>query len=427
MMPRTVLVPTLAGLLAACGAEAEQATEPTPPGEEARSALSRNPNPSVPPADLSALVSGNTAFALNLHRELAAAGGNVFFSPHSISTALAMTYAGARGDTAAQMEGALDFRLPEARLHPAFNAVDLALESRGQGASGRDGQPFRLRVENALFAQRDYQLLPDFLDTLAVHYGAGVSLMDFVEDTEGSRVAINDWVDQATEGRISELIPPGVLSPATVLVLTNAVYFNASWKDPFEPSATTSEPFAAPSGPVTVDMMRQTTQLPHASGAGWEAVALPYDGDELDMVVVVPQGDLSTLEAQLDPALVSTIFGGLRPAQVTLGFPKFETRYASSLVEPLGALGMRDAFTGAANLSGMDGTRRLFIQDILHEAFVAVDEAGTEAAAATAVVVGRTSAPGQQVRLTVDRPFLFLIRDRATNAIVFMGRIVDPS
>jgi len=424
LLPLSFAVPLA---LAACGSDADDGM-PDAPGEIARSGLQRQTNPNVPAADQAQLVEGNTAFALDLYAKLSSEPGNVFYSPHSISTALAMTYAGARGTTETQMADALEFRLPQSQLHPAFNWLDLELESRGQGASGADGQPFRLRVANALFAQTGYHFESAFLDTLALNYGAGVNLLDFVEETEPSRDKINAWVDEATEGRIDELIPQGVLTPATVLVLTNAVYFNASWATPFEEDQTTDEPFTTPNGTVTARMMHNSAELTYAQGSGYQAVALPYDGDELDMVVVVPDaGTLGAFEASLDAAKLDEVFTGLSSAQVQLGLPKFETRFKTSLVEHMKALGMIDAFSGEADLSGMDGTRSLFIQDILHEAFVKVNEAGTEAAAATAVVVGRTSVPPQQVTLTVDRPFLFFIRDRATGAVVFAGRIVDPT
>jgi len=410
--------------LAACGTD----DMPEPPGVLVRSAVQRELAPQVPAADATSLSEGNLAFAMNLYQELRSEPGNLFYSPHSISSALAMTYAGARSDTETQMAQALQYRLPQDRLHAAFNALDQALVSRGQGAEGKDNKPFRLRVANALFAQEGYTLQDSFLDTLARNYGAGVSLFDFTNRSEEARQAINAWVEDATEGRIDELLAQGVLTPATRLVLTNAVYFNASWQSPFESSATKDEPFNAPSGQVTARMMHANQELLYASGEGYQAVALPYDGGELDMVVVMPGAErFDSFESALDGPTLSTILSDLSSAQVQLSLPKFETRFETSLVKPLKALGMSDAFSGAADLSGIDGSQDLYVQDVVHEAFVKVDEAGTEAAAATAVIVGRTSLPPEQVTLTVDRPFIFLIRDRATDAIVFAGRIVDPT
>ncbi|MCB9651213.1 MAG: serpin family protein [Deltaproteobacteria bacterium] len=409
--------------LAACGDDAI----PDPPGRMVRSSLEREQNPSVPPADAADLVAGNTAFAVDMFHQLRAADENLFFSPHSISIALAMTYAGARTETELQMADALDFRLPQARLHPAFDQLDLALGSRGQGASGKDGQPFRLRIANALFGQEGYAFLPDYLDTLALNYGAGLSLFDFTTEAESARQAINGWVEDATEGRIPELLAEGVITPQTVLVLTNAVYFNASWANPFEPSATQAGTFHAPAGDISAQMMRGTEEMLYGAGAGYQAVGIPYDGDELDMVVVLPdQGGFDDFAVDLDGAGLQAIFAGLQGASVNLTLPRFELRSKAELVPAFKALGMVDAF-GDADFSGMDGTRSLFIQEIVHEAFVAVDEAGTEAAAATAVVVGRTSAPAEQATVVVDRPFLVFIRDRATGAVVFAGQIVNPS
>jgi serpin B len=399
---------------------------PDPPGERLRSSLTRELNPNVPAADAADLVAGNTAFALDMFQQLRRQNENLFFSPHSISIALAMTYAGARGQTETQMADALEFRLPQDRLHPAFDQLDLALTSRGQGASGKDGQPFRLRIANALFAQEGYPFEAAFLDTLALNYGAGVSLFDFVHESEAARRAINGWIDDATEGRIPELLAQGVITPDTVLVLTNAVYFNAAWANPFEPSATQDGTFHSTAGDVSVPMMHGTEEMLFAQGDDYQAVGIPYDGDELDMVVVVPaQANYEDFARNLDGAGAQAIFAALQGATVTLTLPKFELRSKVGLVEPLEALGMVDAF-GEADFSGMDGTKSLFIQDVLHEAFVKVDEAGTEAAAATAVVVGRTSAPIEQATLVVDRPFVVFIRDRATGAVVFAGQIVDP-
>lgn len=410
--------------LAACGTD----DMPEPPGVLVRSSVQRDAAPQVPAADATSLSEGNLAFAMNLYQELRSEPGNLFYSPHSISSALAMTYAGARASTETQMAEALQYRLPQARLHAAFNQLDQALMSRGQTAQGSDNKPFRLRIANALFAQEGYALQDSFLDTLALNYGAGVSLFDFTNGSEEARQAINAWVEDATEGRIEELLAQGVLTSATRLVLTNAVYFNASWQSPFDSSATKDEPFNAPTGQVTARMMHATQELLYASGEGYQAVALPYDGGELDMVVVMPGAErFDSFESALDGPTLSAILSDLSSAQVQLALPKFETRFEASLVQPLKALGMSDAFSASADLSGIDGSQDLYVQDVVHEAFVKVDEAGTEAAAATAVIVGRTSLPPEQVTLTVDRPFIFLIRDRATDAIVFAGRIIDPT
>jgi len=398
-------------------------------GGVAQAAVKRDLKPDAPTADLGDLVRGNTVFALDLYQALKGKGGNLFYSPFSISMALAMTYAGARGQTEAQMAETLHFTLPQERLHVAFNQIDQELASRGQGAQGKDGQGFRLNVVNALWAEQTYKFLDPFLDTLARNYGAGLRLVDFVKASDKARVVINDWVAEQTEDRIQDLIPEGVLNELTRLVLTNAIYFNAAWAKPFIPNRTADGTFyLLDGGEVTVPMMRQTEPVGYARGNGYQAVELAYSGEELSMILVVPDaGRFEAFEAALDAAQVEGIEGDLAPEHVALTLPKFEVESDFSLADALSALGMATAFTEDADLSGMDGSRDLLIADVIHKAFVSVDEAGTEAAAATAVIVQVESAPQEPVEVTIDRPFLFFIRDNATGAILFLGRVLDPS
>ncbi len=394
-------------------------------GQLLRSTRGRDLAPAA--ADLGALVDGNIDFALALYHAWRGEEGNLFLSPHSISTALAMTYAGARGETAEQMAAALRFGLPAERLHAAFNALDLELASRGEGAAGSDGQPFRLRVVNQLWGERTYSFLPPFLDTLAEHYGAGLRVLDFVGAAEPARLAINDWVAYQTEQRIRDLLPQGSITSLTRLVLTNAVYFNAAWQSPFPIANTSPGPFTRLDGTQTqAPMMRQTANFPAQVGANWTAVELPYDGDELSMMLLVPDpGAFADFEQKLTAARLNAVLAGLGPRLVELTLPTFEYSCQASLKAFLAQLGMPLAFSEAADFSGMDGTRELLISDVVHQAFVKVNEQGTEAAAATGVVAGVTSAP-EPLTLTVDRPFLFLIRDRATGAILFLGRVAEP-
>ncbi len=385
--------------------------------------------PNVPAQDLAELVRGNTGFASDLYRALREQeSGNFFYSPSSISIALAMTWAGARGETEREMADVLHFTLPQDRLHPAFNALDLELARRGQGARGKDGKGFRLHIVNALWSQKGYQFLPEFLDTLARNYGAGLRLLDFVSDPEAARGVINDWVSDQTEGRIRDLIPPGVVSALTRLVLTNAIYFNAAWAEPFEKSLTADGPFYLLDGrQVMVPMMRQTAHFGYAEGEEFQAVELPYDGEELAMVILLPgEGRFEEFEASLDAARLEKMLGGLRSQHLSLTMPRFRVESSFHLAGTLAAMGMPSPFQpDQADFSGMDGTRDLYIQAVLHKAFVSVDESGTEAAASTAVIVGVTGLPGLEV--TVNRPFIFLIRDRQTGAILFVGRVVNPA
>jgi len=385
-------------------------------------------SPNVIATDLTALVDGNSAFAFDLYQSLSEQGGNLFYSPYSISAALAMTYAGARGDTERQIADALHFVLSQDRLHPAFNALDLELASRGEGAEGKDEKGFRLNIVNAIWGQEDYKFLAEFLDVLAENYGAGLRLLDFVNAPEESRITINDWVSDHTEGRIEDLIPQGVIDALTRLVLTNAIYFNAAWLNPFNEDMTADDTFhLLDGGEVIVPMMSQTESFGYAEGDGYQAVELPYDGSELSMVIMLPQaGQFGAFEGSLNADLVDTIMKDLEYRQVALTMPKFEFESDFSLVNTLAAMGMPVAFSTAADFSGMTGTRDLFIAEILHKAFVSVDEAGTEAAAATAVVMKLTATPEEPVGVAVDRPFVFLIRDVETDAILFVGRVVNP-
>jgi len=397
--------------------------------EIARSARQRVTSPDVAAPDLADLVDGNSAFAFDLYQVLREENGNLFYSPHSISLALAMTYAGARDETEQQMAETLHFILPQDRLHPALNSLDLELARRGEGAEGKDGEGFRLTIVNAIWGQDGYAFLPEFLDTLAENYGAGLRILDFTSALEESRVTINDWVSEQTEGRIEDLIPQGAISPATVLVLTNAIYFNAAWAEPFEEGATEDGTFhLLDGGEVTVPMMGQMESFGYAEGEGYQAVELPYDGWELSMVILLPEaGEFEPFEDSLDAERVDGIVNDLAHRQVALTMPKFEFESDFSLKDSLAAMGMADAFTGAADFSGMTGGHDLFIAEVIHEAFVSVDEAGTEAAAATAVMIAELAMPEEPVEVTVDRPFIFLIRDIETGAILFVGRVIDPS
>jgi serine protease inhibitor len=409
--------------LGGCGAQEEELYG----GEEARSDKQRLASPVVPASDLQAQVKGNTTFAFELYQRLCGDPGNLFFSPHSISLALAMTHAGAKNTTEKQMEQVLSF-LPQAKLHPALNKLDLELAKRGQGAKGADGSPFRLNVVNATWGQRGYAFLPGYLDTLALNYGAGLRLLDFAEQPEPSRKTINGWVEQKTEQRIKDLIPSGTITNATRLVLTNAIYFNASWDKPFKPEMTKTEPFTTLAGAqVKVPMMNGSFGASYTRGTDFTAAALPYDGHELSMLIIVPEaGKFDSFEKALTAAKLDQIIKGLAAAQLTIKLPRFGFTKPIKLAKTLTAMGMIDAFSGEADFSGIDGSRSLFISEVLHKAFVKVDENGTEAAAATAVVMPG-SGPPQPETLLADRPFIFLIRDHATGAVLFVGRVVDPS
>lgn len=405
----------------------ESCSDANTPGCVVASEKQRISNPSVAAPDLDAAVDGNTAFALDLYQQLRTEKGNLFYSPFSISEALAMTYAGARGPTETQMAKALHFSLPQAKLHPAFNAIDLALASRGQGAAGSDSQGFRLNVTNALWGQLGAAFEAPFLDTLGQNYGAGMHVVNFVEEAETSRGIINTWVAKKTEDRIKDLLPQGSISSDTRLVLTNAIYFNAAWASPFDPAKTALADFTLSDGSkVKAQTMSDVQEVPYGDGSDYAAVSLPYDGGELSMVLILPpQGGLDAFEASLTPARLATILDGLGNHSVTITMPRFKIESAFSLKEQLSKLGMTDAFGEGADFSGINGKRDLSIGSVVHKAFVNVGETGTEAAAATGVTVGVTSVP-EPAEIHLDHPYLFLIRDNATKSILFLGRVENP-
>ena len=394
--------------------------------------------------DVKALVEGNNAFAFDLYgklKELESSvsstdifgkpkkqESNLFFSPFSISTALAMTYAGARGNTAAQMEKALHFNLGQQRLHPAFHG--LIWDIQGRQKTGN----YQLSVANALWGQKGYGFLPDFLKLTKDKYGAGLSEVDFEHDTEGARLAINKWVEVQTNNRIKDLVPPGVLSDLTRLVLTNAIYFKATWASEFKHDATRSETFMPPDGDsVQAPMMHQTHMFAYGETDELQTLEMLYKGNDLSMVVLLPRkrDGLAALEKALTQERLAELLDGLAQNLVELTLPKFKSTTTFRLEEVLKSLGVIDAFVlRKADFSGMSSKRDLFIQAVLHKAFVEVDEKGTEAAAATAVAMAMEFVPVVEPPrpkvFCADHPFLFLIRDRRTGSILFMGRVMNP-
>ena len=377
-----------------------------------------------------ALVNGNNDFAFNLYQALRGTDSNLFYSPYSISLALAMTYAGVSSTTETQMAGILKFTIPQDRLHPAFNAIDLMLTSRGQGAQGTDEKGFRLHIANDIWGQRGFSFLQSYLDLLAQNYGAGLRVIDFTQDPEQSRLVINKQVSLETEEKINNLLQQGSVTDLTRLVLTNAVYFNAAWQYHFEKSATSNGDFFLLNGEnISVPMIKQMESFGYLKSDGYQVVELPYDGRELSMLIILPdQGQFDTFEASLSGQTLKDIVGKIENKEVDLSMPKFTYQSSFGLKQALSSLGITDAFTpNSADFSGIDGKKDLYIQDVVHQAYVAVNEDGTEAAAATGVVVGITSMPSEIITLDVNRPFIFVIRDIGTRTVLFAGRVVNPS
>lgn len=423
-VPTTVLNTPVAGQNTPI--PAQPTTAPTAETGGERGTLPRESPPLTAFNAMPALSKSNTAFALDLYQQLRSQEGNLFFSPFSISEALAMTYAGAKGETAAQMAKAMHFDLPAADLHAAFNALSSTLAGR---AKNGDQPGFKLNIANALWGQQGFVFQPDFLNALSLNYGAGMQTVDYAK-SEDARQTINDWVANQTADKIKDLIPEGVLNEMTRLVLTNAIYFNAAWMIPFEKDATKEDSFHLLNGSeVKVPMMRQTESFGYYKGEDFKAVELFYEGRQLSMVILMPdEGKLPDFEKSLTEAGLQKILDQLAMERIDLSLPKFKVDSSFGLADQLAALGMPDAFDVAkADFSGMTGKPDLYITNVVHKAFVDVNEAGTEAAAATGVIMGLKSMPtGEPVRLQIDHPFLFLIRDSETGALLFLGRVVQP-
>lgn len=399
--------------------------------QELISDLSQEDMTNFPLEDLAGLAEGNNAFAVDLYQKLASQKGNLFYSPYSISSALAMTYAGAEGKTAQEMAAVFHFLENEDQLHAGFNALSQYLESLAELDIPEDqGDPFQLNIANSIWGQQDFHFEEDFLDTLALNYGAGLRLLDYVQAPEESRQTINEWVSDQTQEKIQDLIPEGAVTSDTRLVLSNAIYFKATWMEPFEESLTEDGIFYGLDGEeIEVPLMSlgSDSSFPYYQGEGYQAIALPYLGGQVSMLVLIPdEGTFEEFEGDFSKDLLDQVISEMQYSPVRLEFPKFEFETEISLAKTLAAMGMPEAFSGAADFSGMTGDKDLFISDVFHKAYVGVDEKGTEAAAATAVMMRLTAAPENPIELTVDRPFLFAIRDHQTNSILFMGRMVSP-
>lgn len=383
------------------------------------------------PGALAATVSAVSAFSADLFTAVArSSSGNLVCSPYSVAIALGMTVQGARGETAAQILRVLHNR-DATTLADGLNAIDLALASRSGEVPGPDPdrpQTIELSSANSLWGGQTMTWAQPFLATLARDFGTGMRVVDY-EQAETARAMINAWVSQQTHARIPELIPAGTLTRDTRLTLVNALYFKAPWRTPFEPEVTRTAPFHRLDG-STVDVNLMTgSGARFTSGPGWEAVDLPYAKGQLAMAVIVPDRDqFAELEKSLTDGGLAAILAGFAPTQVRVGLPRWTMRTQTQLGGVLSALGMPLAFTDAADFSAMTTQDPLQISAVVHEGFIAVDEAGTEAAAATAVMMRVTSARIEEPRSVVaDRPFLYVIHDVPTGVPLFIGRMLDPN
>jgi serpin B len=373
-------------------------------------------------ADTAEVVRGNSAFALELYGRLRGREGNLFLSPASISTALAMTYGGARGRTADAMASTLHFGLGPDRLHSALGALlrDLGDKARRHG--------YTLNLADALWTQKGHPFVPEFLRLAHDRYGAELRELEFSRAAGDARRTINDWVARQTNDKIRDLIQEGMLDPDTRLVLTNAIYFKGDWAHPFPKDRTQDAPFHLSTRTQTTGpLMSQTNHFGYLEGKSFQAVELPYAGSDLAMVVLLPRqvDGLADTEKSLTRDTLQRCLDGLQEREVAVSLPRFRVTAEFSLKDTLAAMGMGVAFSGDADFSGMDGTRDLYLSAVVHKAYVDVNEKGTEAAAATGVVAKLTEAPVIPV-FRADHPFLFLIRDRRTGSVLFMGRLVNP-
>jgi serpin B len=373
--------------------------------------------------DVAAVVRGNNEFAFDLYAQLRQKDGNLFFSPESISTALAMTYAGARGTTADEMAKTLHFDLNTDKLHPTFHTLIDELN----GAGKKRG--YQLSVANALWGQKGFSFLPDFLKLTKKNYGAGLRDVDFVGDTEGARKTINSWVEKETKDKIKDLLQPGVLDSLTRLVLTNAIYFKGDWDRQFKKDLTRKEDFhVSTDKKVEAMMMHDDGKFKYLDGGTFQALELPYKGKELSMIVLLPKkiDGLAEFEKTLTAAKVADWLPKLRQQEVMVSLPKFKMTSEFSMKDTLAAMGIKQLFNAnGADLSGMDGQRDLFVSAVVHKAYVDVNEEGTEAAAATGVIVALAAAPAHP-EFRADHPFVFLIRDNHTGSVLFLGRVANP-
>jgi serpin B len=409
MKQQILILPLLAGLFACAG-----------------------PEPAAPKKELSTVVEGNNQFAVDMYRQIGKKPGNKFFSPYSISTALGMTYAGARENTAKEMASTLHFGLDQENLHPTFGE----LIGKIQGTDKK--RDFQLTTANSLWGDKDFSLNAKFLRITQTDYQAGFYHVDFVNDTEGARKKINGWVEDKTHDKIKELIKPMIITKNTRLVLVNAIYFKASWMKQFAKGLTRPEEFAVPGAPaVKVPMMNQVFRVDLLENDDFQLAQIPYENNEVSMVVILPRkkDGLADFEKKFSARMLQEVFAKAKSTNVWMSLPKFKMTEEFDLGADLQILGMKDAFDeGLADFTGMEEKVNrnypLFISKVVHKAFVDVHEEGTEAAAATAVIIAKKDAaappPPPPVRFNADHPFMFLVRHNETGSILFMGRVNDP-
>jgi len=394
--------------------------------------------------DMAKLAEGNNAFAADLYGRLEGKEGNLFYSPYSISTALAMTYMGARGETEKQMAATMHFELGQEMLHPAMAELQARL-----GSKEHQWKAYELDVANAMWVQTGYNLVAEFVKRMGIYYTDGLDTVDF-QEPEKAAERINEWVERQTRDKIKQLFEPRIITRDTRLVLVNAIYFKGLWEKPFDRKVTRDADFHV-SGVKTVkvpmmhmagravlagDDEKQILVLPYVGGglrdeSEGQAPVKQVSGSDLSMVILLPrrQDGLARAEEWLRPGVIDKLVAGARGVEAELAIPRFKMSGRFELSDTLRDMGMTDAFGSKADLSGMDGKRQLFISHVIHKAYVEVNEEGTEAAAATGVGIALTAAPvrDEPVRFIADHPFIFVIRDNRTHSTLFVGRVVNPT
>jgi serpin B len=379
---------------------------------------SQQPNP-----ELAKLVNGNTAFAIDLYHAIAKPGENIFFSPYSISIALAMTFAGAQGETARQMAAVLHFSVDPMKLPQKFSKLEALLKTAQHGK----GAGVVRRSANALYPQASFPILPSFLQVVKKHYGGTIEAMDYHNNAEAAREQINAWVESETDNKISGLIALGVLTPLTRLVLVNVIYFKGDWANPFDQADTQKADFGVtPDRLVNVEMMNQTKRFEYGETDQMQLLRLPYVSDRFSMLLLLPKPEtaIEIIESMLSVEQLQAWCNCLRYESVDVSLPRFKLDVICLLKEVLQKLGMPDAFDDSiADFSGMGDD--LSIASVIHKAFVEVNEKGTEAAAATAVMMVERGISYPEI-FRADRPFCFLIQENSTGSILFMGKLTSP-
>jgi serpin B len=367
----------------------------------------------------------NTLFALDLYNQLKMTDGNLFFSPFSIFTALAMTWAGARENTAVQMAETLHFTEKPAQFHRAIGDLISQLNAVQKETD------VELSIANAIWAQKGYQFLDEFFRIVQQSYQADLKQVDFSSAAESARQAINAWVEQQTNEKIKDLLPPKVLNALTRLVLVNAIYFKGFWDNQFKSRDTREMEFwLLTEVAVKVPMMHQEHQFGYWENDWLQIMEMPYKEESLSLIVLLPKEKtgIIDLEQKLKFENMMAWQSRLRKRKVIVFFPKFKIESQFSLAQTLALMGMPDAFDPElADFSAMVGQKELYISAVIHKAFLEVNEEGSEAAAATGVVVGVTSIAPSPPIFKADHPFVFFIRDNKSQSILFLGRVLNPA